>query len=526
MIPNEFPPFVYEISSISKLFWREFAITFQQNELFERGDRLPGFSSFTAEIFHRLYYEPDPKKLELSPPESEWAENLHDGFSEIIGFENLVQLCVGNQLAAGLATKEFCSEILNKLPQLQYKLQDPQKLRELIKRLKNNPNRHPRQTLNEFFLPQQRQLLQKKTPEPMTRQKQMDKEDMKKIIELADDDIEELIEKLRHMGLNAVEDAQQYALSLDESQIRQTLRVALAQTEEKLEDAAKWLEMMNLSWGASEGTEQTVSPVEKMKLVQRIAANNKLKQIAKIAGRLKDIADRKRRTKSNDAFGELSTIEPGNNLARLLPCELQKLAEPALFPLFALGYYEHSLLQYKIVGKEKKSKGPLVVCLDSSGSMKGLPDTWAKAVTAVLLQIAQKDNRHFRVIHFDTKVRRTDDFPDIHHDRNKLLESLLSFYSGGGTNWEPVLDKAIKYIDEDKSLNKADVVMITDALCDISKEFLDKLKQQKEQRELNILSILIGHRSEKPLAKFSDRIWAIKDLNAEIDTQIEELFLI
>ncbi|MBR8839188.1 MAG: hypothetical protein DSM106950_35610 [Stigonema ocellatum SAG 48.90 = DSM 106950] len=53
--------------------------------------------------------------------------------------------------------------------------------------------------------------------------------------------------------------------------------------------------------------------------------------------------------------------------------------------------------------------------------------------------------------------------------------------------------------------------MITDALCDISKEFLDKLKQQKEQRELNILSILIGHRSEKPLAKFSDRIWAIKD---------------
>jgi uncharacterized protein with von Willebrand factor type A (vWA) domain len=241
---------------------------------------------------------------------------------------------------------------------------------------------------------------------------------------------------------------------------------------------------------------------------------------------LKSIAERKRRTQSDNAFVQLATIEPGNNLTRLLPSELQKLAEPELFPLFAKGFYEHSLLQYKIVGKEKKSKGPVVVCLDASKSMKGLPDTWAKAVTAVLGQIAYKDNRHFRVIHFHTKVGRVDDFPPKHHNYRNLLESMLSFSSGGGTNWEIALIEAMKCIEKDSGLNKADIVMITDGECDVDQKFLDKLKRQKEQRELNILSILIGNHSERTLRKFSDRIWIIKELNAEADLKIEELFLI
>jgi len=37
-------------------------------------------------------------------------------------------------------------------------------------------------------------------------------------------------------------------------------------------------------------------------------------------------------------------------------------------------------------------------------------DTWAKAITAVLGQIAHQDNRHFRVIHFGTRVYRLTTF--------------------------------------------------------------------------------------------------------------------
>lgn len=508
MIPEEFPPFVYEVSSLSWLFWREFAITFHADELFSQGERLPGFASFTVEIFHRLYYEPAPEKLDPSPPESAWAEKLHDEFSEIIGFENLVRQCQGNQLAAGVATMEFCKTVLERLPQLGYKLQDPQKLRDFIKRLKNSSS-SPAQILHN-----------------MSTLNKQEKKELGDLIGSVGDDTDEVVAALREMGKSAVQNAEYYAQSLDSSEIRQMIRAAVAETEEKLSELTQWLLMMGLSWGTEEGREQTVSSAEKMELASRIATNEKLKLIAKLSGSLKDIADKKRRTKTLDAFGELSSIELGNNLARLLPLELQKLAQPELFPLFAKGYYENSLLQYKIIGKEKKSKGPLIVCLDSSGSMAGLPDTWAKAVTAVMGQIAHKDNRHFRVIHFDTRVRRIDDFPPKHHDYWKLLDSMLSFYSGGGTNWEPALFEAIKCLDNTKSLHKADIVLITDALCDLRQDVLAKLNQHKQHLETNIFSILIGNHNEKNLAKFSDRIWVIKDLSSEASNQIEELFLI
>ena len=508
MIPEEFPPFIYVVSNISLLFWREFAIAFQADELFRKGDKLPGFASFTVEIFHRLYYEPEPEKREPSPPESAWAEKLHDEFAEIAGFENLIQQCEGNHLAAGVATREFCEEILNRLPLPHYSLQDPQKLRDFIKRLHNSSQ-------SPAYLLQQ-------TPTFNDRERL----DLIKEIHDAGDDVAELTESLRQAGRKAVQDAQQYGESLDDSAIRQTIRAALVQTEQKLEDAAEWLAMIGLGWGTEEAAEHYVSQKERMHLLQRIAMNEKLRSIAKLVGRLKEVCDRKRRTKTDDTFGELSTIELGNNLARLLPSELQKLAEPTLFPLFAKGYYEHSLLQYKIEGKEKKAKGPLIVCLDSSGSMRGLPDTWAKAVTSVLGQIAYKDNRHFRIIHFDIRVRRTDDFPPKHHGFSSLLESMLSFYNGGGTNWEPALAEALGYIEENKSFIKADIVLITDGICKLSKDFLKKLVFQKQQRHINVFSILIGSHSEKSLTKFTDRIWQIRNLNAEADTQIEELFTI
>ena len=508
MIPDDFPSFVYNVSRLSKLFWREFALAFQTETLFDSGSGLPGFPSFTAEIFHRLYYEQDPEKLEPSPPESAWAERLHDEFSEITGFESLVRQCEGNQLAAGVATREFCEEILNRLPQPPYPLQDPQKLRDFVKCLKSGIQ-SPAQALDQVP-----NLIQE------------EKEELSNLIQKAGDDVAELLAALRQRGKKAVQDAQHYAESLDESQIRQTLRATIAETEQKLAEAAEWLAMIGLGWGTEEGTGQTVSPTERMQLAQRIARNDKLRLIAYLAGRLKDIADRKRRTKADDAFVQLATIELGNNLARLLPCELQKLAEPALFPLFAKGYYEHSLLQYKIVGKEKKSKGPLIVCLDSSKSMKGLPDAWAKAVTAVLLQIAHKDGRYFRVIHFDTRVCRTDNFPPKEHDYRKLLDSMLSFYHGGGTDWQPALTFALRCIEKDSALKLADIVLITDGLCKLDLDFLKNLAQQKQQRTVNILSILIGNHSEKSLMKFSDRVWVIRDLNTEADTLIEDLFLL
>lgn len=188
----------------------------------------------------------------------------------------------------------------------------------------------------------------------------------------------------------------------------------------------------------------------------------------------------------------------------MLPSELQKLSDPALFPLFALRYYDRSLLQYKTSGKEKRFQGPLVVCLDSSNSMDGLPDTWAKAVTAVLGQIAHQDSRHFQVIHFATSVRRIDDFLPRHHDFSQLLESMLSFYAGGGTDWQPALEAAVDCISKQQHFKQADIVLVTDGQCNADEEFVKRLKRQKEQLEFTVYGILIGETGEQRLNTLCD----------------------
>jgi uncharacterized protein with von Willebrand factor type A (vWA) domain len=86
------------------------------------------------------------------------------------------------------------------------------------------------------------------------------------------------------------------------------------------------------------------------------------------------------------------------------------------------------------------------------------------------------------VLHFAKDVRRSDDFPPHHHDFSKLLESMLSFYAGGGTDWEPVLRAAVDCIEKQQHLKQADIVIVTDGQCDVDQEFVKQLKHQKEQR--------------------------------------------
>ncbi len=517
---TEFEPLIFQVASISKLLWQEYLNSFEDAQtLIEEGrNKLFAFPSFMLEIFHRLYYESEPQKLEPPPPESGWAEKLHDEFSLIIDSERLVEQCQSNQLA-GLAAVEYCRTVIEKLPHPRPQLVNPQQLRNKSRHLLQAPAARPTQVFQDILNPQ--------TPTGLLERQQQhsSQEWMEKLIEQSGDDTNILIQLLQQEGKQAVFQAQQYAASLEETQIRQILRVAIAAATEKLEESQEWLEMMGLSWGQEASFDTQVSPASKLALVQKIADNAKLRQIAKLAGRFKQIADRKRRSKAKDAFGEITTIELGNNLSRLLPSELQKLSDPALFGLFALGYYDRSLLQYKTSGKEKRFQGPLVVCLDSSGSMEGLPDTWAKAVTAVLGQIAYQDSRYFRVIHFATSVRRIDDFSPRHHDFSQLLESMLSFYTGGGTELQPALQAAIDCIEKQQQFKQADIVLVTDGQCDVNQEFVKQLQRQKEQLEFTVYGILIGETGEQRLNTLCDRVWVVKDLMAE-EVVIEELFLL
>jgi hypothetical protein len=64
----------------------------------------------------------------------------------------------------------------------------------------------------------------------------------------------------------------------------------------------------------------------------------------------------------------------GGDLARILPSEMLRFLDPLTEDKAMLDLIEGRMLQYEIRGKQKKGKGPIVICIDSSGSMDGSPE--------------------------------------------------------------------------------------------------------------------------------------------------------
>ena len=136
----------------------------------------------------------------------------------------------------------------------------------------------------------------------------------------------------------------------------------------------------------------------------RLKGDPRLRRIAQLAGRFKRIAAAKRRSRVRHGADEIAVVEQGADLGRLLPVELARLVHPRLRLAMLRDFTERRCMQYALVGTETLGKGPLVVCLDKSGSMEGQPDVWATAVALALLKVAQHERRPFALLGFDAAV--------------------------------------------------------------------------------------------------------------------------
>lgn len=216
---------------------------------------------------------------------------------------------------------------------------------------------------------------------------------------------------------------------------------------------------------------------------------------------------------------EIEEVTTGNHLRHMLPSEIAIMSDPETEDLFFLKYVSNKLQLFankpkeenmKKVRKRKEEKprlekGPMIVCLDTSGSMSGRSIQVAISLLLQLLRMARKQKRKCFLITFAVRAKYIDlAVPGAW----RKLDSFLNDRFGGGTNGEEMLKTTLQMLQKD-SYEMADVLIISD--FEFPLPLSHTLKQMKEEQAkgTRFYGLQIGyfHHGYKQLL---DRIWKVE----------------
>ena len=299
------------------------------------------------------------------------------------------------------------------------------------------------------------------------------------------------------------------------------------------------LDYLGDHWGLDEGLWQHVDWSQLEQYARILEKEEALQELAELLGRAKESEmeleeEKMKRIEYKDEWkvdpaskSEIIGIHNSDDLCNLLPSEVALLSNPATEVIFSKKFVEKKLLTFQYqgefrIGKEeeieeiklipnKEKKGPIICCIDTSGSMQGTPERVAKSIVFALLKIALCEGRKCYLITFSTGIR-TIELSDLSQNIDELIDFLgMGFY--GGTDSTPALNEALKMLDVE-NFKKADILVVSDFVMPRPDE--DTIKKINEQRDSNgtrFHSLLIGSGGNRFLQDLFDTFWQYETLD-------------
>ena len=190
-----------------------------------------------------------------------------------------------------------------------------------------------------------------------------------------------------------------------------------------------------------------------------------LLKLAKLIGRSGSVDFKPSGHFPTAAKSDITGITIGDNLSSLLPSETALLSCPATQPTFYHNYVEKRLQIFASASSGNApvthQDGPVIICLDTSGSMRGEKVEIACNLTMAITIIAQRRKRDVLVVkysdwHFLLKVTKLS-------RQREDLEKFLSSYQGCGNAENELFRWLFKDIlPNEKAFDTADILCITD----------------------------------------------------------------
>jgi len=232
-----------------------------------------------------------------------------------------------------------------------------------------------------------------------------------------------------------------------------------------------------------------------------------------------------------DMPGETRGVHRSDRIARMLPAETMLLGHPRLRLVWHARRAERTLLSYEdddrmeevrvhqsrvmrprsgLQPGKRPEMGPILVCVDTSGSMQGGAEAVAKAVVLEAMRTAHAQHRSCHVIAFGgpdelVEMELTVDSAGI--DR---LARFLGQAFHGGTDICGPLERAIAKL-EDRRWRLADLLLASDGEFGATPETVSRVDAVKRELGLRVQGVLTGDRESIGFLQLADNIYPVRN---------------
>lgn len=280
-----------------------------------------------------------------------------------------------------------------------------------------------------------------------------------------------------------------------------------------------------------ESCPQLTELVRKLGRLQERADEGAPSVVERIFVPIRRALDEWREVQTEFAPHEVHGLTLSDDISRMIPAEAATLGHPVLKYLWHARRIEHALLTYRVQGvmvervsnesdvvteverpkpPPKAERGPIIICLDTSGSMHGEPEIVAKAIVLEALRVAHAEKRACYLYAFsgpgdvaEHELRLTE------QGLAEFLKFLACSFHGGTDVAEP-LHRAANRLQE-AGWQRADILLVSDGEFPVAADTTALVKNSRNKSKLRVHGLLIGNSSSAAMDALSDQVHRFAD---------------
>jgi uncharacterized protein with von Willebrand factor type A (vWA) domain len=251
--------------------------------------------------------------------------------------------------------------------------------------------------------------------------------------------------------------------------------------------------------------------------------------VQQIVDPVRRVVEELRLVRSPRAPTEARGVERSADVTRMLPAEAALLGHPTLRLLWHARRAEQGLATYRFEGRveervrvqaesapitrtshQRPERGPVVLCLDTSGSMQGAPEQIAKALALAVARAAHDEGRACRVVLFSGPGDVEDLEVSLGPEGLPALLRLLAMSFSGGTDVDWPLRVALDTLER-QGWDRADLLIVSDGAFDLPSGMVERVARARAEHRARVHGLVIGFRASPAMAALCDPLHVFAD---------------